>query len=312
MPVFGLAPRHGRISCGSPRRRASTPTDLASAREPGRRPWSTVATTRSEPRARRRRHRWASTMRAVESAPPDTARITRPERGNDANSSAISRSEIAAASAMDTLLFPLDRLPDAQRGAGIFAADLRERAAGGVLLAHLREGLAEPQQRVGGLGGRGVIARNEQKQLGGVGIFVALKQGLAQPVIRVRRARIARVLLEETAKTLLGKFVILAQHVTISEVELVARGRGGRERRQPAAGGIGIARRRRRQRTSGRRRRTGGRGGGRVGRGGGGGGPPGRPGRSRQIERAARRPRRGRAGRCGRGERAERPRRAGR
>src|SRR5207253_9649499 len=180
--------------------------------------------------------------------------------------SAISRSEIAAASAMDTLLFPLNRLPDAQRGAGIFAADLRERAAGGVLLAHLREGLAEPQQRVGGLGGRGVIARNEQEQLGGVGIFVALEQGLAQPVIRVRRARIARVLLQETAKTLIGEVVILAQHVTIREAELAARARGGRERCPPAAGGIGIAWRRRRQRTTGRRRRTSGRPSGRRGR----------------------------------------------
>src|ERR1043166_5022091 len=146
MPVFGLAPRQARILCERPRRRASVPTTFASAREPGRRPWSTVATTRSGPRARRWRHRCATSMRAVESAPPDTARITRPERGKDANSPAISRSEIAAASAMDTLLFPLDRLPDGQRGAGIFAADLRQRAAGGVLLAHLRERLAKPQQ----------------------------------------------------------------------------------------------------------------------------------------------------------------------
>src|SRR5215470_13142322 len=99
------------------------------------------------PRANRRRQRRVSTIRAVESAPPDTARMIRPARGNDANSPAISRCEIAAAaSAVDTLLFPLDRLPDAQRGAGIFAADLRQPAAGGVLLAHLRERLAEPQQ----------------------------------------------------------------------------------------------------------------------------------------------------------------------
>src|SRR5262245_27731331 len=111
-------------------------------------------------------------MRAVESAPPDTARITRPERGKDANSPAISRSEIATASAMDTLLFPLDRLPDGQRGAGVFATDLRQRAASGVLLAHLRERLPKPQQRVGGLGGRGMVARNEQEHLRGVGIFV--------------------------------------------------------------------------------------------------------------------------------------------
>src|ERR1043166_9574133 len=153
MPVFGLAPRQARILCERPRRRASVPTTFASAREPGRRPWSTVATTRSGPRARRWRHRCASTMRAVESAPPDTARITRPERGKDANSPAISRSEIAAASAMDTLLFPLDCRREGQRGGGILAPALRQRAAGGVLLVVWREGLAEPQQCVGRLGG---------------------------------------------------------------------------------------------------------------------------------------------------------------
>src|ERR1043166_5913972 len=239
MPVFGLAPRQARILCERPRRRASVPTTFASAREPGRRPWSTVATTRSGPRARCRRHRCASSMRAAESAPPDTARITRPERGKDANSPAISRSEIAAASAMDTLLFPLDRLPDAQRGAGIFAADFGQGAAGGVLLAHLGEGppgaslpplwgegLPEPQQRVGRLRCRGVIARDEQEQLGGVGIFVPLEERLAQPVIRVGGARVAWILLQETAQTLLREIVVLAQDVTVGEVELVARGCG--------------------------------------------------------------------------------------
>src|SRR5689334_23723617 len=116
------------------------------------------------PRAKRRRQRRASTMRAVESAPPDTARMIRPERGNDANSRAISRCEIAtAASAVDTLLFPLDRLPDAQRGAGVFAADLRQRAARRVFFAQLPKGLTEPQQCVGRLGGGGVIPRNKQE-----------------------------------------------------------------------------------------------------------------------------------------------------
>src|SRR5689334_19749567 len=167
-------------------------------------------------------------MRAVESAPPETARITRPEWGNDANSPAISCSEIpAAASAMDTLLFPLDRLSDTERGAGIFAADLREGAAGSVLLAHLSERLAKPQQRIGRLGRRRVIARHQQEQLGGVAIFLTLEQGLAQPVIGVRCARVARVFLQEIAKALFGEAVILAQHIAIREVELVARGRRG-------------------------------------------------------------------------------------
>src|SRR5262249_42343067 len=213
MPVFGLVPRHARISCERPSFRANAPTALASAREPPRSPCSTVATISCGPRVRRCRHRCASSIRAVESAPPDTARITRPERGKEANSSAISRSEIAGASAMDTLLFPLDRLPDAQCGAGIFAADLGQSAARGVLLAHLRERLAEPQQRIGRLGGRGMIARNEQEQLGGVGIFVTLKQGLAQPVIRVCRARVTRVPLQETAEALFCEIVVLPQHV---------------------------------------------------------------------------------------------------
>src|SRR5215475_2842615 len=173
----------------------------------------------SGPRAKRRRQRCASTMRAVESAPPETARMMRPERGNDANSPAISRCEIAAAaSAMDTLLFPLDRLPDAQGGAGIFAADLRQRAGGGILLAELRERLTEPQQRVRRLGGGGVVARDEQEHLGGVAILLALEEGLAEPIIGIRGARIARISFEEIAKALLGERIVLAQHIAIGEV----------------------------------------------------------------------------------------------
>src|SRR5262249_43590634 len=201
----------------------------------------------------RRRPRCASTRGAVEWAPPETARINRPKRGNDANSPAISRSEIAAvASAMDTLLFPLDRLSDAQRGAGIFAADLCEGAAGGVLLAHVPERLAKPQQRVGSLGSGCVVARNQQEQLGGVAIFLALEQSLAQPIICIRGARVARVFLQEIAKALFGETVIFAQHVAIGEVELVTRRCGRWERRQAAASGVWIAGWRRRK-CSGRR-----------------------------------------------------------
>src|SRR5580704_15837440 len=160
-------------------------------------------------------------MRAVESAPPETARITRPDRGNDANSPAISPSAIAAAvSAMDTLLFPLDGLLHAQRGAGVFAADLRQGAAGRVLLAQLAERLAEPQQRVGRLGGSPVVARDEQEQLGSVAVFLALEQALAQPVIGVRRPGVARVFLQEDAEALVGEGIVLVQHVAVGEVEL--------------------------------------------------------------------------------------------
>src|SRR4051794_22560714 len=100
---------------------------------------------RSGPRLSAARQRAASTMRAVESGPPDTARIRVGAALRSANSVLASATEIGAASAADTLLFPVDALLHADRCARIFAQDLAERCTGGFLLAERRERLTEPQ-----------------------------------------------------------------------------------------------------------------------------------------------------------------------
>src|SRR5262249_42629331 len=81
------------------------------------------------------------------------------------------------------------------------------------------------------------------------------EEGLAEPIVRVRGPRVARVSLEEIAKALLGERIILAQHIAIGEVELVARGGGGRQGRKRAAGGVWITGRGRGQRARPRGRR---------------------------------------------------------
>src|SRR6202011_905431 len=107
------------------------------------------------------RQRAASTIKAVESGPPETARISAGADLRSANRVFASAAETGAArSAADTLLFPIDALLHAQRRARIFAQHLAERRAGGLLLAQHRERLAEPQQRVGRLGGGFVPGRD--------------------------------------------------------------------------------------------------------------------------------------------------------
>src|SRR5205085_10930663 len=95
-----------------------------------------VAAIKSGPFLQADRQRAARTRRAVESAPPETARMTRPRPGTMANKAAVSWSAIGAGrSAADTLLFPLDALLHAQRCAGIFGGNRRERATGSIPLA---------------------------------------------------------------------------------------------------------------------------------------------------------------------------------
>src|SRR6266404_5892837 len=105
------------------------------------------------PRLRPARQRAASTSSAVESGPPETARTRTGAVLRPANSVFASATETGAASAADTLLFPINALLHAHRRARIFARDLGERRAGRFLLAQGRERLAEAEQRIGRLGG---------------------------------------------------------------------------------------------------------------------------------------------------------------
>src|SRR5580704_2694703 len=133
-----------------------------------------VTATSRGPFLRAARQRAARTMRAVESGPPDTASRSAGADLSPANSVLASAAETgAAASAADTLLFPIDTLLHAERRAGIFAQHLSERRAGGFLLAQHGERLAETQQRIGRPGGGFIFGRDVEKGFGGVAVALA-------------------------------------------------------------------------------------------------------------------------------------------
>src|SRR5882757_8329112 len=143
------------------------------------------------------RQRAARTSSAVESGPPETARMMTGEELRPANSAFASAAETGAASAADTLLFPVDALLHADRRARIFAQDLAERRTGRFLLAERRERLPEPQQGVGRLRGRLELGRDVEEGLGGVAVALALEQAFAQPVLRLGRHPVARIPAQE-------------------------------------------------------------------------------------------------------------------
>src|SRR5580658_5727576 len=130
--------------------------------------------------------RAASTRSAVESGPPDTA-STRPGKSSRPRNSALASPSATAASAVGTLLFPVDALLHAHRGARIFAQHFAQRSAGRFLFAERRKRHAEPQQRIGGPRGGVVFRRHRKEGFRGVAIALALKQGFAPPVLRVGR-----------------------------------------------------------------------------------------------------------------------------
>src|SRR5439155_22424179 len=97
---------------------------------------------------------WLDPVRPVrERGAPETASRRTDAEPRSSNSASASAIETAAASAADTLLFPVNALLHADRGARILAQNLAERGAGGFLLAQRSERLPEPQQRFGRLGG---------------------------------------------------------------------------------------------------------------------------------------------------------------
>src|SRR5215471_12402648 len=94
------------------------------------------------------RQRAARTISAVESGPPDTARMIAGKACRSEKSAFVSDAETTFDSAVRTLLFLRDTAFHAGRGLRIFAADFRKRRTSGLLLVHRGERLAETQQRV--------------------------------------------------------------------------------------------------------------------------------------------------------------------
>src|ERR1700730_9818197 len=140
--------------------------------------------------------RAASTRRAVESGPPDTA-STRPGKSSRPRNSAFASPSPTLPSAVGTLLFPVDALLHAHRGARIFAQHLTQRSTGGFFFAERRKRHAEPQQCIGRPRGGVIFRRHGEEGFRGIAIALALKQGFAHPELRLGRQAIGRILAQE-------------------------------------------------------------------------------------------------------------------
>src|SRR3984957_5680838 len=170
------------------------------------------------------RQRAARTMRAVESGPPETASSSAGADRRSANSVLASAAETGAArSAADTLLFPVDALLHAERGARIFAQHLAQRRAGRLLLAQHRERLTQPQQRVGRPGGGFIFGRDIEEGFGGVAVALPLEQAFAQPVLGLGRHPVAGIFAQERAESVLRQRVVLVQDIAVGKVVIIPR-----------------------------------------------------------------------------------------
>jgi hypothetical protein len=161
--------------------------------------------------------RAAMTRSAVESEPPETARI-KPAQIFKTTEQRVRFVVANAWSAMATLLFSIHGLLHARRSARIFAQHFTERGAGRFLFAQSRERLAKPQQRFRRARGRLILRRNGEERLGGVAILLLLEQTFAEPVLRFRRQPVARILAQERAEGVGGERIVLVQHVAVSEI----------------------------------------------------------------------------------------------
>src|SRR5580704_484910 len=164
--------------------------------------------------------RAASKSSAVESGPPDTAR-TSPGKSSRPRNSAFASPSPTLPSAVGTLLFPVDALLHAHRGARIFAQHFAERGAGRFLLAERRKRHAEPQQRIGRPRGGVIFCRHGEEGFCGIAIALALEQGFAHPELRLGRQTIARILAQEICELVRGRTIILVLQIAVSEIEFV-------------------------------------------------------------------------------------------
>src|SRR5689334_1792797 len=118
--------------------------------------------------------RAASTSSAVESGPPETARM-RPDEFSRPENNAFASSSRTASSAVRALLFTVDALLHAQRSARIFPQYLAERGAGRFFFAQSRKRLPQPQQRVRRARGVLIFGGNVEKRFRGIPILLVLE-----------------------------------------------------------------------------------------------------------------------------------------
>src|SRR5215468_7601887 len=169
------------------------------------------------------RQRAASSISAVESGPPDTARAMTGSACRSAKSVLVSDGAIASDFWSDMIVtesrFPP---PDQVRGAGhrdhilavraflllldaafhvgrgprILASDFGKRGAGGFFLVHRGKRLTETQQRVRRLRRAFELGRNAKERFRGVTVALLLKQAFAQPILRFGYEAFVRIFLQ--------------------------------------------------------------------------------------------------------------------
>src|SRR4051794_17948832 len=116
-----------------------------------------TATSRGgEPRVSRQRA--ASSIRAVESGPPETARRRPGSGARSANRALASPAKTGKALTAGSFLFAFGALFNIGGGARKLASHFAEGGAGGLLFAQRRQGFAQSQQRIGAFG-RGFVFR---------------------------------------------------------------------------------------------------------------------------------------------------------
>src|ERR1700685_2231106 len=177
----------------------------------------------------------AMTRRAVESGPPETARIS-PRRSARPPNSAFASSSRSASSAMATLLFSIYRLLYPGGSMRIFAQHFAERCTGGFLLTQSGQRLAKPQQGFRRARGRLVFGRHGEEGFGGGAILLLLEKTFAEPILCLRRQAIARILAQETAEGVGGERIVFVQHIAVGEIVSVARRIARRQRGLHRAG----------------------------------------------------------------------------
>src|SRR6202046_3667746 len=228
-PDFGFLPRQCKMRCATPSFFASRLTATASRAASARRPWSTVIAMSFGARLSRFAQRAARTNSAVESGPPETARINPRAFSRPLNTTFASSSRTAC-SAVGTLLFPVHVLLHRRRSLRIFAQDFAERRAGSFLFTERRERLTEPHQRLRRARGGFVFGRDRQEGFSGFTIMLILKQRFAEPILRLGGQAVARIFLQKIAQRLFGRGVVLVQHIAIDEIEFVFGRVAGRQR----------------------------------------------------------------------------------
>ena len=185
-PDFGFLPRQCKVRCATPRFFASRLTATASPAASARRPWSMVTAMSFGARLSCFAQRAARTSSAVESGPPETARINPRAFSRPLNSNV--RFIVANglfSSGHASVPGPRSASPPV-KPSDIYAI---LRRATRRPLPFRRAPQSDCPSRISASGARAVdvvFRRDSQERFGGIAILLVLKQTFAKPILRLR------------------------------------------------------------------------------------------------------------------------------